>query len=326
MTTTTSLDEEFEALTAALRPELLAHCYRLLGSSADAEDQVQETYLRAWKAFHQFEGRSSVRTWMYQIATNTCLSSMKKKRPLPAGVGQPSQGRDDISSHPEVPWLEPLADSVVWGAPVNDPAEQAVAHEGVGLAFVAALQNLPARQRAALVLRDVLQFSAAETADILGCSVAAANSALQRARASIDTGMRPEACAVDELSEDQRRLFADYVRAFERYDVDEVVRLLAEDAVWEMPPFPQWYVGAATIGELIHHQCPITGPASVRGVSTRFNRQPALALYLREADGVLRAFQVQVVGIVGDKVAHVASFFDTDTFVRAGLPLEWTGA
>lgn len=326
MTLTRSIDEEFEAATASLRPELLAHCYRLLGSSSDAEDQVQETYLRAWKAFHSFEGRSSVRTWMYQIATNTCLSSMKKKRPMPAGVGQPSQGRDEIESHPEVPWLEPLADSVVWGAPVNDPAEQAVAHEGVGLAFVAALQNLPARQRAALVLRDVLQFSAAETAEILGCSVPAANSALQRARATVDTGVRPEACSVDQLSEEQRRLFADYVRAFERYDVDAVVRLLADDAVWEMPPFPQWYTGAQNIGELIHHQCPISGPETVRVVSTRFNRQPAVALYLRADDGMLRAFQVQVVGIVDDKVAHVATFFDTDTFVRAGLPLEWSGA
>lgn len=321
-TTDTQLQSEFERLTAPLRPELLAHCYRLLGSASDAEDQVQETYLRAWRAFHSFEGRSSVRTWMYRIATNTCLSALGSaaRRVLPTGLGQPAGDPvEPVREARGTPWLEPLPDAVLWSAPTPDPQDATVAREGVGLALVVALQDLPPRQRAALVLRDVLRFSAEEAAGVLGCSVAALNSALQRARARVGEGTRREGRRAEDLSPEERRLYDEFCAAFERYDVPAVVALLASDATWEMPPFDRWYAGQDAVAALIGAQCPAKTAGDLRMLPTVANGQPAAGMYLRRDDGY-HPFQLVVLDIHEGRIAHVAGFFEPELFTRAGLP------
>jgi RNA polymerase sigma-70 factor, ECF subfamily len=328
----TLTDNEFDALTAPLRGELVAHCYRMLGSVQDAEDQVQETYLRAWRGFGSFEGRSSVRTWMYQIATRTCLTALQQRtrRPLPTGLGAPSA---DPSTEPQaldVPWLEPLPDAMFAG-PGSDPATVAAVREGVRLAFVAALQHLTPLQRAVVILRDVLAFSAAETAQTLEVSVASANSALQRARARLEKlPLRSDGLALPgqrsepELPERQRELLDRFMAAFEAYDTEAVVSLLTRDATWEMPPFPQWYDGAEAIGVLIRTQCPAEQAGDLRYLRTQANGSPAFAGYLLGADGVHRPFQLLVPEVTetpdGPLVRHVTCFFDTALFPRFGLP------
>ncbi|XVX18913.1 sigma-70 family RNA polymerase sigma factor [Actinomycetota bacterium] len=315
--------DEFEQLTGPLRPELLAHCYRLLGSVTEAEDQVQETYLRAWRGFHSFEGRASVRTWMYRIATNTCLTARERdsRRPLPSGLGAPAgDPTEPVVADQSRDWLEPLPDAVVWGGPAPDPAVESVAREGVGLAFAAALQHLPARQRAALVLRDVLDFSAAETAEALDCSTAAANSALQRARATVRGLDLSPALTASALDERSRQTYAAFMAAFERYDIPAVVEVLSADAVWEMPPFTRWYGGAPDIGALVGSQCPADGPGALRMVPTVVNGQPAAGMYLRRPGGEGHdAFQLVVLDIVDGEITHVVGFFDTAMFGLAGL-------
>lgn len=321
-------DDTFEELTATLRPELVAHCYRMLGSASEAEDLVQETYLRAWKAFHSFEGRSSVRTWMYTIATNTCLTALKRgaRRPLPTGLGQPpGDPRVPVVEDRSRDWLEPLPERVVWGDAQPDPAEAAVASEGVQLAVVAALQDLPPRQRAVLVLREVLQLSAAETAQALDCSVASVNSALQRARATIGEGASQAGRRVSELSEADRAVFDRFCAAFEAYDVPAVVELLSDRATWQMPPFDRYYVGPEAIGTLISTQCPATAPRDLLMVPTIANGQPSVGMYFRGQDGVHRPFQLCVVDILDGQVTAVAGFFSPEAFAQAGLPGELTG-
>lgn len=323
----TSGTRDFEAATAPLRGELLAHCYRLLGSASEAEDLVQETYLRAWKAFHGFEGRSSVRTWMYTIATNTCLTALRAqgRRPLPSGLGQPPGDPSvPVVEDRSIAWLEPLPDQMVWGQGSHrpDPAEAAVATEGVELAFVAALQDLPPLQRAVLVLREVLQLSAAETAEALGTTVAAVNSALQRARATIGEGASPVGRRVDELSEQERDLFARFCDAFDRYDIPAVVGLMAEQSTWQMPPFDRYYVGREDIAALIGGQCPASGPADLAMVPTVANGQPAAGMYLRDEGGTYRPFQLCVVDIADGQITQVVGFFEPRAFEQAGLPAE----
>ena len=322
---------DFDTLTAPLRGELVAHCYRMLGSLQDAEDQVQETYLRAWRAFDGFEGRSSVRTWMYQIATRTCLTALQQRarRPLPTGLGTPSSDpADQITAQNEVPWLEPVPDAMIAG-PGSDPAAVAATKDGVRLAFVAALQHLTPLQRAVVILRDVLAFSAAETAQSLEISVAAANSALQRARGRLSQLPRADhapAAPPDpaDLGGHHRDLLGRFMQAFEAYDTDAVVALLAADATWEMPPFPQWYAGAEAIRGLIQTHCPANAPDDLRYVATSSNGQPACAAWFRGEDGVYRAFQLLVLDVeerpAGPVVRHVTCFFDTRLFDRFGLP------
>ncbi len=322
-------EARFAALTDPLRGELTAHCYRMLGSFADAEDQVQETYLRAWRAFPGFEGRSTVRSWLYRIATNTCLTALEQRgrRPMPTGLGAPaSDPEGELDSRPEVPWLQPLPDAAVSTAS-SDPATAALAREGVRLAFVAALQHLTPRQRAVVVLRDVLAFSAEETAQTLGTTVASANSALQRARATLARTGAGEPTAPRELTAREEALVEAYVRAFEEYDTPAVVALLREDATWEMPPFAGWYRGAAEIGRLIDANCPASAAGDLRMLVVGVNGQPACATYLRGPDGVHRAFQLQVLDLdpgeadgAPPRVRHVAAFFDTSVFRAAGLP------
>ncbi len=319
------VDESFREQVEPLRREITAHCYRMLGSVHEAEDLVQETYLRAWRAFHGFERRSSVRTWLYRIATNACLTALDQgqRRPLPTGLGAPpSSPSGELEQRPELPWLEPLPDSMVWGEPDADPAEQVVTRDSVRLAFVAALQLLTPRQRAVFILRDVLAWQASEVAEALDMSVAAANSALQRARAQVakhapDAG--PELPADDERA---RELLDKYVAAFEDYDVDRIVELLTEDAVWEMPPFTGWFQGAGTIGRLIAEQCPATGPGQMRLVATSANGQAAFGVYHVDADGVFRPFQIQQLTVTAAGVSHTACYFDTSLFAAFGMPEE----
>jgi RNA polymerase sigma-70 factor (ECF subfamily) len=309
------------------RPELLAHCYRMMGSVHDAEDLVQETYLRAWKSQGTFEGRSSMRTWLYRIATNACLTALQSRgrRPLPTGLGQEaSDPFGSLVERPEVPWLEPVPDALVSDLP-DDPASVVTSRESLRLAFVAALQNLPPRQRVVLVLREVLAWRAAEVAELLGTSTAAVNSLLQRARAQLDEASLTRDDVVEPTDPEQRELLDGYVAAFEKYDVEAIVEMFTDDAVWEMPPFTGWYRGARAIGDLISTQCPASGPADMRMLRTDANGQPAFALYMRDADGVHRAFQIQVLTVTGRRVSHVGCFFDTGLFRAFGLPEVYPG-
>jgi RNA polymerase sigma-70 factor (ECF subfamily) len=333
-TTTTSAstadDAGFTQATAGFRRELLAHCYRMTGSPSEAEDLVQETYLRAWRSYGSFEERSSLRTWLHRIATNVCLTALEgqKRRPLPTGLGAPSTtASQPLEERAEVPWLGPLPDAMLGP---RDPGEAVVEQDAVRLAFVAALQHLPARQRAVLVLRDVLRWSAAEVAEALETTVPAVNSALQRAHASLaQAAPDRERTSVGDLDAQQRATLEAYVDAFWRKDVASIARLLTEDAVWEMPPFTGWYQGPETIAALIDRQCP-GGANDMPMLPTTCNGQPAFGLYLREGgqqqdEERFLPFQLQVLELRGARVAHVVVFFDADSFSRAGLPQELSG-
>lgn len=303
------------------RRELLAHCYRMTGSLHDAEDLVQETYLRAWKAYDKFEGKSSVRTWLHRIATNTSLTALegRQKRPLPSGLGGPaSDPSDELHVRGEVSWLEPLPDS-----PGEDPTDPSVivgSRESVRLAFVAALQHLSPRQRAVLVLRDVLQWKAAEVAAALETSTAAVNSLLQRARAQLDEiGPTQDDKIAPPEDEHAKDLLARYIAAFEAYDIDTLVELFTADAVWEMPPFDSWYVGPEAIGQLSREKCPAEKAGDMKFVITTANGQPAAAMYMRNGDRHL-PFQLHVLDIKPGGVSHVVAFLDTSVFPKFGLP------
>ncbi len=315
-------DDVFLTLVEPLRGELTAHCYRMTGSAHDAEDLVQETYIRAWRAFHGFENRSSLRTWMYRIATNVCLTALesRQRRPLPTGLGQPaSDPSGQLSTRPETPWPEPLPDTVVWGHGDDDPAAAVLSRDSVRLAFVAALQHLTPPQRAVVILRDVLAWHASEVAELLDLSVAAVNSSLQRARAAL-ARLDPEASLAPVEEERAQQLLAAYVDAFERYDVSRIVELLTEDAVWEMPPFDGWYRGAVAIGTLISTHCPASAAGDQVMVPVRANGRPALALYMRGEDGRHHAFHVQVPTLTERGFSHVVAFFELSLFDRFGLP------
>ncbi|HEU4540682.1 MAG TPA: sigma-70 family RNA polymerase sigma factor [Jiangellaceae bacterium] len=314
--------EDFVQATDPYRRELLAHCYRMLGSVHDAEDLVQETFLRAWRAYDRFEGRSSVRTWLYRIATSACLNALesRSRRPLPTGLGEPSAEADaTLVEKKEISWLEPIPDALV-GSGESDPAATVTSRQSVRLAFIAALQHLPPRQRAVLVLRDVLQFRAAEVAEAVGVSTAAVNSLLQRARTQLDEAAVREEEIVEPQSADDRELLDRYVKAFEDYDIPKIVELFTSDAVWEMPPFTAWYQGAETIGHVIASKCPADGPGDQVLVPTSANGQPAFGLYMRGDGGVYRAFHLQVLDVTPAGVRHVAAFFDTSLFEKFGLP------
>ncbi|WP_395105611.1 sigma-70 family RNA polymerase sigma factor [Actinomadura sp. SCN-SB] len=321
-------EQDFQRVTDPYRRELLAHCYRMLGSIHDAEDLVQETYLRAWRSYGNFEGRSSLRTWLYRIATNVCLTAIDQRgnRPMPSGLGAPSDEPErPVVASPEVPWLEPVPDAVI-GADAADPATIVASRESTRLAFVAALQHLPPNQRVVLILRDVLKWKAAEVAELLEISVASANSALQRARAQLKEVGPSEDELVEPTDPDQRRLLDRYASLFENADIKGLVELFKEDAVWEMPPFPQWFRGAEPIVRLIIAQCG-PEPGELRMVPTGANGQPAFAMYRRGDDGVYHPFQLQVLDVVRgedgrESVGHVSAFFDFegDLFATFGLP------
>ncbi|GJF08309.1 RNA polymerase sigma factor [Mycolicibacterium cyprinidarum] len=318
-----SAADAFLADAQRYRRELLTHCYRMTGSLHDAEDLVQETYLRAWKSYAGFQGKSSVRTWLYRIATNTCLTALdgRKRRPLPSGLGTPaSDPTGDIAEHHEITWLEPLPD-----APREDPADPSViaeSRESVRLAFVAALQHLAPRQRAVLVLREVLQWKAAEVGEAVGVSTAAVNSLLQRARAQLDeVHPSPDDQPAPPDSAETAALLAKYIAAFESYDMDELVKLFTADAVWEMPPFDGWYQGPRNIVTLSKTHCPAEKAGDMRFLNTTANGQPAAALYMFNPEtGRHEAFQLHVMDVRLGGIAHVVAFKEVGLFAKFGLP------
>ena len=319
---TQRVEEDFLQASDPLRRELTAHCYRMLGSVHDAEDLVQETYLRAWRSYDRFEGKASLRTWLYRIATNACLTALesRSRRPLPTGLGAPSAAPGDrLVEQPEVPWLEPVPDAMVGGTE-DDPAAIVASRASVRLALIAALQYLPPRQRAVLVLRDVLRLPAAEVAEMLDTTTAAVNSSLQRARAQLDQAALREDDISEPTAPDQRELLDRYVRALEDKDIAAIGEVVTADAIWEMPPFTAWYQGPDDIGRLIDSQCP-AGPGELRLVPTRANGQPAYAMYRLGDDGDWHAFQLQVVTLAAGGIAHVTAFFDLRLFTTFGLPL-----
>jgi RNA polymerase sigma-70 factor (ECF subfamily) len=312
-------DPDFAAAAEPYRRELLAHCYRMTGSLHDAEDLVQETFLRAWKAYDRFEGKSSVRTWLHRIATNTCLTALegRARRPLPTGLGAPSSDpAGELIERTEVPWLEPLPDA----ADPSDPSAIVGTRESVRLAFVAALQHLSPRQRAVLVLRDVLQWKAAEVAEAIDASTAAVNSLLQRARSQLKAAgpSSEDRLAAPDSADVQDRLTR-YIAAFEAYDVDRLAEMFTREAIWEMPPFVGWYQGPQAIAALIHQQCPAETPGDMRLIPLTANGQPAAAMYMRDGERHL-PFQLHVLDMGADAVSHVVAFLDTTLFAKFGLP------
>jgi RNA polymerase sigma-70 factor, ECF subfamily len=320
--------EDFARLAEPLRPELLAHCYRMLGSVHDAEDQVQETLLRAWRSFGAFEGRSSLRTWLYRIATNACLRALetRARRPLPSGLGAPASDPDGpfTSPVPEVTWLEPFPDAMLPRGGPADPASVVAARADTRLALIAALQYLPPRQRAVLLLRDVLGWRAAEVAGLLGTSTAAVNSMLQRARAQLGDA----APARDQIREPadprDRDLVGRYAAAFADADVAGLMRLLTADAVFEMPPEPMWLAGRAAVGTFLGARV-LAEPGRFRLVPAPANGQPGLATYLRGRGGAFQAEALQVLATSGGRVARITAFRDPGLFAVFGLPMTTGG-
>lgn len=312
---------DFETATVPLRRELLVHCYRMMGSAVDAEDQVQETYLRAWRAFHEFDERSSVRTWMYRIATNTCLNALgaAARRVLPTGLGgPPGDPEAPITPRSDVAWLEPLPDAMLWQSAAPTPEEALLGRENVTLAWTAAMQALAPNQRAAILLKDVLGLSATEVAQTLQTSVASVNSALQRGRAVVGDGLdAPRAEPGDDAEETAVRRFVD---AFEAHDFDAVVAALAADTTWQMPPFDRFYRGAVDAARLSFTHCPARGPGDLRFLTTRLNGGPAVGMYLRKGTQ-WEAFQLQALHVSADGlVDDVVGWFEPHLFRLAGLP------
>src|SRR3954463_14903633 len=248
MSTVRPAGGELEAPLEQHRVELNAYCYRMLGSPFEAEDAVQETFIRAWRGFDRFEGRAALRSWLYRIATNVCFDMLnaRERRARPMDLGPAREPvESNLNALPEVTWIEPIPETSV--APEGDPAEVAVAHETIRLAFVAALQHLPPRQRAVLILCEVLRWKAAEVAELLETSVASVNSALQRARTTLEVSKVSAADPAPALDEADRELLARYVAAFERYDMDALTSLIHEDATQSMPPFDPGLTGREDI-------------------------------------------------------------------------------
>jgi RNA polymerase sigma-70 factor (TIGR02960 family) len=313
---------QFAADTERFRRELLAHCYRMVGSAHDAEDLVQETYLRAWRSYAGFEGRASMRSWLYKIATNVCLTALvpRRIRILPSGLTGPYDGPDRPPSHvtpDEASWLEPLPDS--WTAPTaDDPATVVIARESLRLALIASLQHLPARQRAILILREVLAFSAAETAEILGTTTAAVKSGLQRARARLNE-LDPEPEQLLEPTDRRARALLDaYIAAFERSDAGLLEQVLRADATLEATPFRDWKAGRAGCIHLLDTSV-LGNPGDWRMIATTANGQPAAAIYRRDANGVLRASGIVVLAPTTTGVSRVVAFHDPALVVMFGF-------
>jgi RNA polymerase sigma-70 factor, ECF subfamily len=312
---------ELESVLEGYRKELTGYCYRMLGSAFDAEDAVQETFVRAWRSFDRFEGRSSVRSWLYRIATNVSLDMLsgRERRARPMDLG-PSREPvvENLSALPEVTWIEPIPDARVVSD--GDPAEVAVAHETIRLAFVAALQHLPPRQRAVLILCEVLRWQASEVAELLETSVASVNSALQRARATLEaTNLTTDA----ELSVDtaDAELLERYVEAFERYDMEALTALIHEDATQSMPPYDLWLTGRDDIFRWWYG--PGIGCQGSRVIPTvAANGAPAFGQYKPAEGGGYEPWALQVLEIRDGKIVELTFFLDTErVFPLFGLPL-----
>jgi len=312
---------EVEAALALHRSELTGYCYRMLGSIAEAEDAVQDTLLRAWRASDTFEGRAAVRSWLYRIATNVCLDMLKsrKRRARPVDLGPAATASTAVLTPlPEATWIEPAPDVEVLPA-TDDPAEEAVLRESIRLAFIAALQILPARQRAVLILREVLRWQATEVAALLDTSVQSVNSALQRARATLASQDLEIGDMRDEADDEQQSLLARYVDAFERYDLDSLVALLHEDLVMSMPPYDLWLRGPEELRAWFlgpGHGC--QGSALVPVMA---NSSPAFAQYRPSGPGGrLEPWSIQVLEVRDGRITSLTSFLDKDLFAKFGLP------
>jgi RNA polymerase sigma-70 factor (ECF subfamily) len=314
-----NLEDEF----ALHRGELVAHCYRMLGSLHDAEDAVQDTYLRAWRGFADFERRSSVRTWLFRIATRVCLNALQhsSRRLVPSALGAPGTDPDDVLPHDlETHWLEPLPELLMSA----DPATVVGTRQSLRLALVAALQHLPPRQRAALILRDVLAWPASEVAGLLDTSTAAVNSSLQRARAEL-ARLAPAEDEFSEPDEPERRALLDrYARAFETADFTTLEGLLTQDTRWEMPPIPTWFAGRDDVLRLLRSRM-LPGEGHRIMVETAANGQPAFAWYVRGRDRAFHAHSIQVLTLTKAGVAAVLDFHRPDLFAAFGLPIDRAG-
>jgi RNA polymerase sigma-70 factor, ECF subfamily len=311
------VQEDFIGQAAPFRAELLAHCYRMLGSVHDAEDLVQETYLRGWRGYHAFEQRAALRTWLYRIATTACLRALENRarRVLPAGLGagsvDPDAGLDGNGS--DYRWLEPLPDALT-------RETDFAARQSVRLAVVTALQELPARQRAVLILRDVVQFSAAEVAELLETTPAAVNSALQRSRARL-AQVAPTEESVSEPEDAERRALLDrYCAAFENADLAALTELLQADVRLEMPPVPVWFAGREAVTRFLARRAFAT-PGEVVMLPTAANGQPAVAEYRRGADRIMRAHSIHVLTTGADRIGAITVFLEPTLFAVFGMPM-----
>ncbi|GIM94155.1 sigma-70 family RNA polymerase sigma factor [Paractinoplanes toevensis] len=303
---------EFVEVTEPFRRELFAHCYRMLGSIQDAEDVVQETYLRAWRSFDRFEGRSSVRTWLYQIATNRCLTELARpsRRNLPSGLGPPEPDPDAALNGvgADVRWLEPVPDALVLPDSA-DPAAIVAAREAVRLALVASLQHLPPRQRAVLVLRDVLAFPAGDVAVLLGTTTASVKSALQRARARLAELSLTAGQVVEPATPRARELLDQYIAAFENADAAALERLLLTDATLEATPLRTWFAGRGVCVPFLRRHL-LGSPGTWRMLPTSANGQPAAAAYLRDQQGNYQAYGICVLTVTDKGIGRITSFGD----------------
>ncbi len=314
--------DELEGALEQHRGELTAYCYRMLGSPFEAEDAVQETLIRAWRSYDRFEGRAALRSWLYRIATNVCLDMLdgKERRARPMDLGPAREPiESNLSTQPEATWIQPIPTGL---APERDPAEVAVVRETIRLAFVAALQHLPPRQRAALVLCEVLRWQATEVAELLDTSVASVNSALQRARATLAANDVSASDPSPPLDESDRELLARYVEAFERYDIDALTALIQEDAAQSMPPYDLWLSGRDDIFEWWFG--PGIGCRGSRVIPTvAANGSPAFGQYKPSPEGGYEPWALQVLELSGGRIVELTFFLDTEAlFPLFGLPLE----
>jgi RNA polymerase sigma-70 factor (ECF subfamily) len=316
---TESRPHEIDDPLGSFRAELRAHCYRMLGSAQDAEDVLQEVSLRAWRGRDAFEGRSSLRTWLHRIAVNACLNELERKerRILPMELGAPAE--------PHVPLAEPLGE-VLWLEPFVDPEQSAVDAESIELAFVAAVQYLPANQRAALILFDVLGFSAGEIADAMSTTQASVNSSLQRARKAIDERLpqRSQQAALGALGDEgQRKLVASFTEALQHHDIDGMLALLTTDATWSMPPIPTWFRGHEAIAAFC-----ADAPFRFRWrcLPARANGQLAVGCYWWvDTAGAYIAYALNVFEVRGAQISSIVSFIDGNRFAAFGLPAQLSG-
>jgi RNA polymerase sigma-70 factor (ECF subfamily) len=314
---------ELEQQLEQHRLELTGYCYRMLGSAFDAEDAVQETLVRAWRNFDKFEGRAAFRSWLYRIATNVCLDMLngrqRRARPMDLASPQPADASLLGAPLPETTWILPIPDGRVM-ATDGDPAELAVARESIRLAFVAALQHLPPRQRAVLILREVLRWQATEVAELLDTTVASVNSALQRARATLAAKELDAGAAPEPMDDQQRALLDRYVDAFERYDMHSLTALLHEDVRWNMPPYALWL----QTHDDVERWClgPGIGCRGSRLVPVLANGSQAYGQYKPSPDGGFEPWSLQVVEVSGDRISGITFFLDTARmFPLFGLPL-----
>jgi len=314
-------DAELTGRLEEHRRELAGYCYRMLGATFDTDDAVQETMVRAWRGLNRFDGRSSLRTWMYRIATNVCLDMLngRNRRALPMDLGpaSPPVAASLGQPHSEAVWIQPIPDRNVLPAHA-DPADLAVERDSIRLAFVATLQHLPPRQRAVLILREVLRWSAAEVAELLDTTVPSVNSALQRARATLASVEPGTEDRFEPMDDTQKDLLARYVQAFTAYDIDSLVSLLQEDATASMPPFQLWLQGREDIGRW--HVGPGSTCAGSKLLPIEVNGSPGFAHYRPDEAGQHLPFSIQVLGLAGDQISKITYFLDTSLFPRFGLP------